>query len=319
MRFGALLLVLPAGLLLPEAASAQAPDEVRLEVFVHDEGEPVRIPAPDVLTLLVDETPTRFVWDPDEAVSLLAVMDLSSSVTGPRLAAASSGIATLFSALGEEDRCALLSFTRQVTLHAGWDGTCAEAAEATASLKGGGPSALNNALTLALGLLADAPGRPVLVVFTDGVDGASWTRDTWPLVAAAGSSPLVFGVTAPAARGAGSVGGVYGTVSEEDLANQIVFEGRLLQDTGRDLRGLRNTDPFWALGELARRSGGDLRRTGGEPEEIREALAGLLDATRRRYSLRFSPPGGLAPGWHPVEVRSPAGEVRHRAGFTLPE
>lgn len=311
MRLVALLLALPA--------TALAQGEVRLEVFVHDEGEPVPLASPDGLTLLVDETPARFEWDPDEPVSLLAVLDLSSSVSGARLAAATSGIAALFSELGERDRCALLSFAREVTLEAGWDGGCAEAAGIAAAVTGGGPAALNNALALALGLLADAPGRPVLVIFTDGVDGASWTRDSWPLVAAAGSSPLVFGVTAPAARGAGAVGGIYGTVSREDLENQILYEGRHLQDTGRDLRGLRNTDPFWAIQELAVRSGGDLLRTGGEPGEIESALAGVLDAARRRFSLRFSPPAGAAPGWYAVEVRTPAGEVRHRAGFTLPE
>lgn len=311
MRFAAFLLALQA------TALGQVPDEVRLEVFVHHEGEPVRLSGAERLTLLVDEIPIPFDWDPDEPVSLLAVMDLSSSVAGERLAAATAGIAALFSELGERDRCALLSFTRQVTLHAGWDGTCAAAAEAAAALRSGGPAALNNALTLALGLLADAPGRPVLVVFTDGVDGASWTRDAWPLLAAAGSSPLIFGVTAPAARGAGSVGGIYGTVSREDLENQILFEGRHLQDTGRDLRGLRNTDPFWAIHELAVRSGGELFRTGGEPEDLESALAGIPGAVRQRFSLRFVPPAGS--GWRPVEVRSPEGEVRHRAGFTLPE
>ena len=293
----------------------QAESPVRVEAFVHDDGDPVRIPDARSLRLLVDGEPTSFDWNPQEPLAVAVVMDLSSSVTGNRLAAAAAGIRTLFRSLGERDRCALVSFTRSIELHADWDGTCAEAAEAAGALRSGGPSALNNALTLALGLLADAPGRPVLAVFTDGVDGASWTRDTWPLVAAAGETPLVLAVTAPAARGAGSVGGVYGSVNAEDLANQIVFEGRQLQDSGRDLRGLRNTDPFWSLGELARRSGGALQRTGGAPEEIEAALSGLLDAIRARYSLRFTPSAEMGAGWHSLVVESPEGEVLHRAGF----
>lgn len=314
-----------AAAVLAGSAAAAGPQEdsggaeVRVEALVHEDGEPVRLRDATGFRLRVDDEPTPFEWTPEEPLALAVVMDLSSSVNGALLEAATGGIRRLFGGLGAEDRCALVSFTRSIELHAGWDGTCAEAAEAAGSLRSGGPSALNNALTLTLGLLADPPGRPVLVVFTDGVDGASWTRDSWPLVGAAGSTPLVLAVTAPAARGAGTVGGVYGSIDAEDLANQIVFEGRNLQDSGRDLRGLRNTDPFWALAELTRRSGGQLVRTGGRPAEVEDALAGTLDAVRARYSLRFTPPPGLGTGWHRLAVENPAGEVLHRVGFAWRE
>lgn len=301
-----------------EGRRETASPEVRVEVFVHDGGEAVRGAAASALEVFVDDEKAAFDHDPDEAVSLLAVLDLSASVRGPRLGAAAAGAAALFSALGPDDRCALASFSRSVELHANWEDGCSRAAEQAAALKSGGPSALNNALTLALGLLADAPGRPVLALFTDGVDGASWSRDAWPLLAAAGSAPLVFSVTAPPAVGAGGVGGVYGSVNREDLANAIAFEGRNVVDRGRDLRGLRNTDPFWVLGELARLSGGALLRTGGEPEEIEASLAGIPDRIRRRLSLRL-PAAAFAPGPHRVRVESPAGEVRHTASFTLPD
>ena len=221
----------------------------------------------------------RPVWTGEEPLSLVAVFDLSSSVTGARLRAAVAGLRALFASLDEEDRCALLGFTRSVELHAGWDGTCADAAAAAEELRSGGPAALNNALTLAFGLLADAPGRPVLVVFTDGVDGASWARDAWPLFAAGAVPPAVLSVTAPPNMSrSGRVGGTYGSIGADDLANQINFEGRQLQDSGRDLRGLRNVDPFWVLTYLAEISGGQLVRTSGDSGEIEAALAGLLDA-----------------------------------------
>ncbi|MDE2712242.1 MAG: VWA domain-containing protein [Acidobacteriota bacterium] len=232
----------------------------------------------DLLRRRRDDLP-RPVWTGQEPLSVVAVFDLSSSVSGARLRAAIAGIQALFSALDDEDRCALLGFTRSVELHAGWDGTCADAAVEAAALRSGGPAAFNNALTLAFGLLADRPGRPVLVIFTDGVDGASWARDSWPLFAAAGLPPTVLSVTAPPnLTRSGRVGGTYGSISAEDLANQIEFEGRHLQDSERDLRGLRNVDPFWALTYLAEISGGRLVRTSGEAGEIEAALAGALDA-----------------------------------------
>ena len=221
----------------------------------------------------------RPVWTGQEPLSVAVVFDLSSSVSGARLQGAVAGIQALFGTLDDEDRCALLGFTRSVELHAGWDGTCADAAAAAAELRSGGPAAFNNALTLAFGLLADRPGRPVVVIFTDGVDGASWARDSWPLFAAAGVPPTVLAITAPPnLTRSGRVGGTYGSISADDLANQIEFEGRHLQDSGRDLRGLRNVDPFWALTYLAEISGGRLVRTSGDAGEIEAALAGALDA-----------------------------------------
>ena len=232
----------------------------------------------DLLRRRRDDLP-RPVWTGQEPLSVVVVFDLSSSVSGARLRSAVAGAEALFSALDEEDRCALLAFTRSVELHAGWDGTCADAAAAAAELRSGGPAAFNNALTLAFGLLADRPGRPVLVVFTDGVDGASWARDSWPLFAAAGVPPTVLAITAPPnLTRSGRVGGTYGSISADDLANQITFEGRHLQDEGRDMRGLRNVDPFWALTYLTAISGGQLVRTSGEAGEIESALAGALDA-----------------------------------------
>ncbi len=319
--------LLPASIVLGIASGAaaqnegapSAPAEVRVEVLVEDGDRPIEIRDAANLSLLVGETPVPFEWTPDEPLSVAVVFDLSSSVTGDRLRAAVAGAQSLFGALSGEDRCALLTFTRSTNLVSGWDAGCPAAAAAAGELRSGGPSALNNAVLLALGLLAEAPGRPVLVVFTDGVDGASWPRDTWPLVAATGHTPLVMAITAPAARGAGGVGGVYGTVSREDLANQITFEGRNLQDQGRDLRGLRNTDPYWALEELARRSGGELVRTDGAPEALEAALSGILDAVRLRASLRFTPPPGTPAGWHPLTVRASVGEARHRPGFAWRE
>ena len=274
--------VLPAG----EAAKSPGGESAREPAAaVRIQAHPEAPSAPGVGGAGLDllrrrrEDLVRPVWTGQEPLSVVAVFDLSSSVSGERLRAAVAGIQALFSSLDDEDRCALLGFTRSVELHAGWDGTCADAAAAAAELRSGGPAAFNNALTLAFGLLADRPGRPVLVVFTDGVDGASWARDSWPLFAAAGVPPTVLAITAPPnLTRSGRVGGTYGSISADDLANQITFEGRHLQDAGRDMRGLRNVDPFWALIYLAEISGGQLVRTSGDAAEIEAALAGALDA-----------------------------------------
>ncbi len=302
---------------LPVLVTAQ---EVRVEVLLHDDGQPVRLRDPSALELIVDGRPQDFEIAEAEPLSVAAVVDLSSSVNPSLLAAVTAGLESFFSGLGETDRCAVIPFQRTVELHGGWEQACSEAVAALAGLRSGGPSALNGALTLALGLLAEAPGRPVLLLFTDGVDGASWARDLWPMVGLAGVSPLVFSVTAPAvlSRG-GRMGGVYGSVNAEDFARQIRFEGRHVTSGDVVVRGLRNVDPFWVLEEMGRRTGGALVRTGGEPSEVEEALAGLSGEIAFRTSLRFLPEPALGPGTHEIVVESPEGEVRHRAAFVLPQ
>ena len=286
--FGALALailvagVLPAGEAAPPVGEKGTRDPVAaLRIQAHPEAPT----APGVAGAGLDflrrrgEDLPRPVWTGQEPLSVVVVFDLSSSVSGARLAAAVAGVQALFSGLDEEDRCALLGFTRSVELHAGWDGTCGDAAAAAGELRGGGPAAFNNALTLAFGLLADAPGRPVVVVFADGVDGASWARDAWPLFAAGAVPPTVLSVTAPPnLTRSGRVGGTYGSIGADDLANQITYEGRHVHDADRDLRGLRNVDPFWVLTYLAEISGGQLIRTSGDAGEIEAALANALDA-----------------------------------------
>ncbi len=306
-------------LLLALVAVPAAAQPVRVEALLHEEGEFSRFANPAAVEVLVDDAAHSFEVEEPGPLAVAAVVDLSASVRGPMLEAVQSGLGSFFSGLGDADRCAVVSFRRSVELHAGWEDSCAHAAAAVAELKSGGPSALNNAIMLAMGLLAEAPGRPVLAIFTDGVDGASWSRDLWPMVAIAGASPMVLSVTAPAilARG-GRVGGLYGAVSAEDFAQQIEFEGRNLRSGSVDLKGLRNVDPYWVLEELARRSGGVLVRTSGEPSDIRDALAGLSGEIGMRTPLVLTPDPALGAGFHEIAVRSPEGEVRHRTGFVRP-
>ncbi len=309
----------PALAVMLAAVASPGPGQpVRVEALLHDEGRASRLRNPDDLRVLVDDKPHAFEVGEAGPLAVAAVVDLSASVRGPLLAAVTSGLGRFFSGLAGTDRCALITFRRSVELHAGWEDSCSDAAAAVTELRSGGPSALNNALVLALGMLAEAPGRAVLVVFTDGVDGASWTRDLWPMVGIAGTSPMVLSVTAPAAlaRG-GRVGGVYGTVNAEDFARRIEFQGRHVHSGDVDLRGLRNVDPFWVLEELGRRSGGGRNRTSGEPSDVEAALAGLGEEIGLRTPLVLEPDSGLEPGLHRIEVRSPEGEVRHRTAFVL--
>ena len=296
--------------------------EVRIEVFVHnDEGDPIQLRDPRPLRLFVDGTPTDFDWTPDEPLAVAAVLDLSSSVSGDRLDAVIGGFRSFLSGLGDDDRCAVLSFTRSVVLHAGWDESCAEAAEGLGALVSGGPSAHNSGVMLALGLLADAPGRPVLALFSDGEDGASWAADGWPLIATSGIAPMVLAVTAPAVtRSQGRLRGAYARMdAQEDIAVRWRYEGRFVQIENWDLGGMRSVDPFQVLEDLATSTGGGVIRADGSPESIEREIASLGAAIEDRLSLRYRPPRGFTAGTHEIRVESDVGNTVHRTQLLWPE
>lgn len=319
MNHGAGALALAALALFSTPAGAQeeaeSANEVRIEVFVHDQGKVARVHDPRPLRLFVDGESASFEWTPDEPLAVAAVVDLSSSVSGDRLDAVIAGFRSFLGGLGEEDRCVVVSFTRSVHQHAGWDGTCAEATEGLSGLVSGGPAARNNGVMLALGLLANAPGRPVLAMFTDGEDGASWTPARWPMIASRGIAPMVLAVTAPAtARGGGRLRGAYNRVSDgEDMAVSWRYEGRFVQIEERDLGGMRSVDPFQTLVDLGNATGGGVIRTNGDPEAIEREIASLREAIDARLSLRFRPPPGFGGGSHTIRVESDVGEAVHRA------
>ena len=318
IALGAVLLAFPIAVGAQEVFGGG--DEVRIEVYAHRDGEVMSLHDPRPLRLLVDGESASFEWSPDEPLAVAAVLDLSSSVSGDRLEAVITGFQEFLSGLGDEDRCAVIAFTRTVIQHAGWDTTCAEAADAVSKLVSGGPAARNNGVMLALGLLADAPGRPVLAMFTDGDDGASWTPELWPMIAIRGIAPMVLAVTAPAAvRGGGTVRGAYNRVNEEeDMAVYWRYEGRFVQIEKRDLDGMRDVDPFASLTALGRATGGGVISTSGTPDTIRQAIASLRRAIDARVSLRFRPPPNFASGRHTIVVESDVGEAVHRTEVLWP-
>ena len=314
---GAVLLAFPIAVGAQEVFGAG--DEVRVEVYAHRDGEVMSLHDPRPLRLLVDGESASFEWSPDEPLAVAAVLDLSSSVSGDRLEAVITGFQEFLSGLGDKDRCAVIAFTRTVIQHAGWNATCAEAADAVSKLVSGGPAARNNGVMLALGLLADAPGRPVLAMFTDGDDGASWTPDLWPMIAIRGIAPMVLAVTAPAAvRGGGRVRGAYDLVNDDGFALRWRYEGRFVQVEELDLEGMRSVNPFQSLVDLGNATGGGVISTNGDPEAIQREIAALGSAIAARLSLRFRPPPGFEPGQHTILVETDVGEAIHRTEVLWP-
>jgi VWFA-related protein len=156
-------------------------------------------------------------------------------------------------------------------------------------------TALNDALFLAMSYLRNARGRPILVVFTDGVDNASWVDEEQLLESARLSEVVVYAIRAETAvdvsRRAGPLSA--GGSSGESVAT---------------------------LDALTRLTGG--RSIGASQGEVyARAFEEIVAEVNTRYVLAFTPPDDARPGWHELRVKVRGvldADVRARAGYFLP-
>jgi VWFA-related protein len=151
-------------------------DLVRVDALVTEHGRPVTgLAAADfevrdngvlqnVDILLSDETP----------INAILALDLSESVAGDRLEQLRQANHALVGALRKDDRTALVGFTHSVRLHAPLTTDRASVLGALRARGGFGGTALFDASYAGLMLGDTDQGRSLMIVFSDGVDTASW-------------------------------------------------------------------------------------------------------------------------------------------------
>jgi hypothetical protein len=179
----------------PPVFSAIA-ESVYLDVFVTKNGEAVR--GLTAFDFEVRDGGQRVAVElvPTDAVPLSAVLvlDTSLSVSGPKLEHLRKACGAFVRALGPQDEALLLTFSNAVRLRAGGGDGRKVIEKALAETRAGGRTALFDALFSGLLLAPTLPGRPVLVVFSDGIDTVSWTGGDDALALARQSSTLVYAV-----------------------------------------------------------------------------------------------------------------------------
>jgi VWFA-related protein len=110
-------------------------------------------------------------------LNVQVVLDVSGSVSGERLRhliAAGNGV---LSALRPGDRVGLLTFSHALRVRALMTDDITVVGDLLARITGEGPTALRDAVQLGLTLSANDRARALLLVFTDGVDNASWLSE----------------------------------------------------------------------------------------------------------------------------------------------
>jgi VWFA-related protein len=128
-------------------------------------------------------------------LNVFLAFDVSTSVSGERLMHLQTAGHALLDRLGKADRSALLTFSHKVLLREGLTGETVRVRQALADLQPLGDTALVDGAYTAIMLDPSDGGRNLLLVFSDGLDTASWLTPERVLDSAKRSDVVVYGVS----------------------------------------------------------------------------------------------------------------------------
>jgi VWFA-related protein len=131
-------------------------------------------------------------------LNLVLALDASDSVSGERLAHLRQAAAAVLRDLRDQDHAALVTFSHAIVIHGGLtrDRPSLEAALSRVEPEGG--TAIVDAVQSAIVLGESDAGRALVLVFSDGVDTASWLTQPELLKTTRRSDAVIYGVTARA-------------------------------------------------------------------------------------------------------------------------
>lgn len=258
---------------------------VRVDVSVTRAGQPVLALGPgdfeirdngvrqSVQQVLVEHVP----------LDLTLVLDISSSVEGEKLRRLVDAARQLVEGLSADDRVALVAFSHQVSLRQSLAAGVEAVMGDLSAMRASGATALNDAIFTALVQRELNLHRAVTVVFSDGVDNASWLSERQ--------------VVDLAVRG--------------DEVVHVVAESPYAGASGERSRPRR---PLFD--DLTRATAGHLWWV-SDPSSLASAFVEILRDIRSRYLLVYEPRNTPGAGWHTLDVRLTRGrgEVTARPGY----
>jgi VWFA-related protein len=128
-------------------------------------------------------------------------LDVSASVSGERLEHLQSAGHTLLQQLTDRDRAALVTFSHVVGLREGLTSDLDSVRTALGAVRGEGDTSLVDGSYAAMMFAGKDVGRSLLILFSDGLDTASWLSADAVLESARRSDVVVYGVAVRGGRG----------------------------------------------------------------------------------------------------------------------
>jgi VWFA-related protein len=187
---------------LAAAAAPQAPSfksavqGVRVDVLVTDGGKPLNgLTAADfeLLDNGVQQAITLLDFD-QLPLNVILVFDMSASVTRVRLGHLRRAASALLDGLTTNDQAGLVTFSHAIARQHGLTSDVRRLREALANVQPIGGTALVDGTYAGMMVAESDVGRSLLIVFSDGVDTASWLSPDGVLQTARRSDVVVYGV-----------------------------------------------------------------------------------------------------------------------------
>jgi VWFA-related protein len=183
-----------------DAAFSSKVEAVRVDVLVseRDKGAPVLGLEPSDFEILDNGVPQQVDLVSFEQIPLNVILafDTSESVTGDRLDRLRNARAGLLAALTKDDQAGLVTFTQRVVLGSGLTKDLDAVRRAMTPIGNPVETAIVDAEYAGIMLGESDVGRGLLIVFSDGMDTASWLTPLLVLDTARRSDIVVYAVSA---------------------------------------------------------------------------------------------------------------------------
>ena len=185
------------------SAAAQIPtisvktEEVRVDVLVTDRGKPVHGLKPMDFEVFDNGIPRKIIFATQEHISLniVLVLDMSSSVAGQRLSHLRRAGRLLLDKLQEDEHAALVTFSHTVSIKSRLTTDLVRLKAQLEEVQPVGNTSVIDASYAGLMIAESRPGRPLLIIFSDGLDTSSWLTSEAVLDTAKRSDAVVYAVS----------------------------------------------------------------------------------------------------------------------------
>jgi len=267
-------------------------ERVRLDALVTAGGRPLEGLTAADFDVLDNGVPQRVdVATTAGDVTMVLVLDTSASVEGTRLEHLVAASQTVVDLLNPGDTALLITFSDRLALSTWSVRSQASVRAALVGAQASGHTAMWDALFAGLSFASGDSGRSLVLLFTDGIENASWLTEKM--------------VTESLKR----------TESVVCAVNPVI-------DLRQDSPAQRSQNTLSAAGRMllwkvVEQTGGSLLEADWS-EKLSQQFASIVREFRSRYLLLYEPAGvGRDDGWHRVEVRvkSRSAKVRVRPGY----
>ncbi len=229
----------------------------------------------------------------DAPITAVVLLDTSESMKGSLLDKALEGARVFVRGLKGLDQGMIVRFSDRMLAASDFSSDSAELSGVLRTGTAEGGSAINDHLYLALKRLDGQPGRPVVVLLSDGIDVHSALPMREVVWKATRSQALIYWI-------------------------QLKAEGKSSGDTLSTAwrSGDQQKEEMTRLTEAVEQSGGEILPI-TRPDELTHAFATVLADLRAQYVLGYYPSNALGDGsWHKVRVAVKGTDrVRHRGGY----